>query len=89
MLPGLKVRLPPTWSVPSPTSEERRGNGYHGAMMWLDEEAVRTVSVRERFDQWLGKPPGTAATGNLLIVTLPVETAFRTEELRPLIHSSH
>ena len=71
-------------SVPSPTSEERRGNGYHGAMMWLDEEAVRTVSVRERFEQWLGKHPGTAATGNLLIVTLPVETAFRTEELRPL-----
>ena len=71
-------------SVPSPTSEERRGNGYHGAMMWLDEEGVRTVSVRERFEQWLGKHSGTAATGNLLIVTLPVETAFRTEELRPL-----
>ena len=71
-------------SVPSPTSEERRGNGYHGALMWLDEEGVRTVSVRERFDQWVGKHPGAAPTGNLLIVTLPVETPFRTEELRPL-----
>jgi Domain of unknown function (DUF4350) len=71
--------------VPSPTSEERRGNGYHGAMMWLDEAGVRTVSVRDRFDQWLAKHPGAAAeTGNLLIVTLPVETAFGTEELRPL-----
>ena len=71
--------------VPSPTSEERRGNGYHGAMMWLDEAGVRTVSVRDRFDQWLAKHPGAAAeTGNLLIVTLPVETPFGTEELRPL-----
>src|SRR5581483_8404393 len=71
-------------SASSPTSEERRGNGYHGAMMWLDEESVRTVSVRERFDQWLVKHQGAAATGNLLIVTLPVKTPFRTEELRPL-----
>ena len=71
--------------VPSPTSEERRGNGYHGAMMWLDEAGVRTVSVRDRFDQWLAKHPGAVAeTGNLLIVTLPVETPFGTEELRPL-----
>jgi len=53
-------------------------------MMWLDEERVRTVSVRERFDQWLAKHQGVAPTGNLLIVTLPVETPFRTEELRPL-----
>ena len=71
-------------NVPGPTSEERRGNGYHGVMMWLDEEKIRTVSVRERFDQWLAKHPGAAPTGNLLMVTLPVETPFRTEELRPL-----
>ena len=71
-------------NLPGPTSEERRGNGYHGAMMWLDEEKIRTVSVRERFDQWLAKHPGAASTGNLLMVTLPVETPFRTEELRPL-----
>jgi hypothetical protein len=71
-------------NVPSPTSEERRGNGYHGALMWLDEEGVRTVSVRERFDRWLAAQRGLAATGNLLIVTLPVATPFKTEELRPL-----
>lgn len=71
-------------NVPSPTSEERRGNGYHGAMIWLDEARVRTVSVRERFDQWVATHPGVAPGGNLLIVTLPVETPFRTEELRPL-----
>ncbi len=69
--------------VPAPTSEERRGNGYHGAMVWLDEEHIRTVSVRDRFDKRL-KQSGLAATGNLLVVTLPAVTAFRTEELRPL-----
>ena len=71
-------------NVASPTSEERRGNGYHGVMMWLDETRVRTVSVRERFDQWLAKHPGVTPTGSLLLVTLPVETPFRTEELRAL-----
>jgi hypothetical protein len=69
--------------VPSPTSEERRANGYHGAMVWLDEEHIKTVSVRDRFDKGLAGP-GLPATGNLLVVTLPAVTAFRTEELRPL-----
>lgn len=75
-------------SVPSPTSEERRGNGYHGALMWLDEQGIRTVSVRDRLDRWLAEPGapgrGLPASGNLLIVTLPVVTPFKTEELRPL-----
>ena len=69
--------------VPAPTSEERRGNGYHGAMLWLDDEHIKTVSVRERFDKRLTQP-GLSATGNLLVVTLPAVTAFRTEEFRPL-----
>src|SRR3984957_6115317 len=69
--------------VPAPTSEERRGNGYHGAMSWLDDEHIKTVSVRERFDKRLTQP-GLPATGNLLVVTLPAVTAFRTEEFRPL-----
>jgi hypothetical protein len=69
--------------VSAPTSEERRGNGYRGAMAWLDEERIKTVSVRERFDRRLAQP-GLSATGNLLVVTLPAVTAFRTEEFRPL-----
>ena len=69
--------------VPGPTSEERRGNGYHGAMVWLDEEHIKTVSVRERFDKWIGRASLPAA-GNLLIVTLPAVNAFKTEEFRPL-----
>jgi len=69
--------------VPRPTSEERRASGYNGAMAWLDEQHVRTVSVRERFNK-LAVRPGLAATGNLLIVTLPAATSFKTEELPPL-----
>ncbi len=69
--------------IPRPTSQERRGNGYHGALAWLDEEQIRTMSLRERFDR-LRAQPGLLPTGNLLLVTLPATTAFRTEEFRPL-----
>lgn len=69
--------------VPRPTSAERRANGYHGAMVWLDEEHIRTMSFRERFDR-LGLHPGGLGTGNLLIVTLPASTAFKSEEFRAL-----
>lgn len=70
--------------VASPTSAERGANGYHGAMMWLDEEHIRTISLRERFDTLIAHRFGLPSSGNLLIVTLPVTTAFRTEEFRPL-----
>jgi hypothetical protein len=69
--------------IPRPTSEERRGNGYHGALTWLQEEHIRTASWRDRFNKLVGRP-GLAPTGNLLIVTLPATTAFKTEEFRPL-----
>ncbi|HVW70093.1 MAG TPA: DUF4350 domain-containing protein [Steroidobacteraceae bacterium] len=70
--------------VPRPTTQERQGNGYRGALEWLDREHVRTASVRERLDKLSGvRAP---ASGNLLIVTLPVATAFRTEEFRALDH---
>lgn len=69
--------------IPRPTSQERRGNGYYGAMAWLDEEQIRTMSVRERFDRLMAQP-GLLPTGNLLVVTLPATTAFKAEEFRPL-----
>jgi hypothetical protein len=69
--------------VPRPTSEERHANGYHGAMVWLDEQHIRTVSVRDRFNELIVRPR-LPATGNLLVVTLPTATPFKTEELRPL-----
>jgi hypothetical protein len=69
--------------VPRPTSEERRPNGYHGAMAWLDQQHIRTVSVRERFNE-LTVLPRLPAAGNLLIVTLPATSAFKTDEFRSL-----
>jgi Domain of unknown function (DUF4350) len=69
--------------VPRPTSEERRPNGYNGAMTWLDQERIRTISARDRFNK-LAVRPGLPPTGNLLLVTLPAATSFKTEELRPL-----
>ena len=72
-----------TREVPRPTTEERRANGYSGAMAWLDEERIRTVSVRDRFDKLTGDP-NLPATGNLLIVTLPAASSFKTRELHSL-----
>ncbi len=69
--------------VPRPTTEERGGNGYHAALQWLDAEHIRAVSLRDRFDK-LPHRKSLAATGNLLIVTLPAVTVFKTEEFRPL-----
>jgi hypothetical protein len=69
--------------VPRPTSAERRSNGYHGAMAWLDQEHIRTMSFRERFER-LALNTGGLATGNLLIVTLPASSAFKSEEFRAL-----
>lgn len=63
----------------APTTAERRANGLLGVMSWLKEEGIPAVSLRERFGA-LAKTEGLAATGNLLIVTLPAATAFRTDE---------
>jgi hypothetical protein len=62
-----------------PTSIERGDNGLMGAMNWLREEGVRTLSLRERFGS-LAKRHDLAARGNLLIVTLPAVTSFRNDE---------
>ncbi|HEY6926128.1 MAG TPA: DUF4350 domain-containing protein [Steroidobacteraceae bacterium] len=69
--------------ISRPTTEERRANGYGGAMAWLDQEHIRTVSVRDRFNE-LAVSPTLPAGGNLLIVTLPAASSFKTEELHSL-----
>jgi hypothetical protein len=69
--------------IPRPTTEERGANGYHAALEWLDGQHIRVESLRDRFDK-LAARPAPAATGNLLIVTLPATTVFKTEEFRPL-----
>lgn len=62
-----------------PTTAERRANGLLGVMTWLKEEGIHTISLRDRFGK-LARYPGLAATGNLLVVTLPAATAFHTDE---------
>lgn len=69
--------------VPRPTTAERRGNGYHAALAWLDAEGIRGISLRDRFDE-LPKREDLPPTGNLLIVTLPATTTFNTWEFIPL-----
>lgn len=69
--------------IPRPTTEVRGGNGYHSALQWLDDEHIRAVSLRYRFDK-LALRTDLAARGNILLVTLPATAVFRTEEFRPL-----
>ncbi|MGH8140860.1 MAG: DUF4350 domain-containing protein [Steroidobacteraceae bacterium] len=69
--------------VPRPTTEVRSANGYHAVMEWLDAEHIHTVSLRDRFDKLAGRRD-LAASGNILIVTLPATAIFKTEEFRPL-----
>jgi hypothetical protein len=68
--------------VPRPTTEEQGPNGYRAALEWLTSQHVRTYSLRDRFDQL--DREGLSRTGNVLVVTLPATTSFRTEELRAL-----
>jgi hypothetical protein len=78
-----EVTFDPSNDIPRPTSAERRGNGYHAAMTWLEAEGIRAASLRQRFDE-LPELEDVPPTGNLLIVTLPATGGFRTEEFRPL-----
>jgi hypothetical protein len=62
-----------------PTSIERADNGLLGAASWLRGEGVRTLSLRERFVA-LPRHRELAASGNLLIVSLPADASYRTDE---------
>jgi len=62
-----------------PTSVERADNGLLGASSWLRGEGVRTLSLRERSGALRGRSD-LAARGNLLIVSLPTVTSFRSDE---------
>ncbi|HEY4211548.1 MAG TPA: DUF4350 domain-containing protein [Steroidobacteraceae bacterium] len=66
-----------------PTSEEAGPNGYRGAFAWLTRSGIRAQSLQVRFDQSL-EEPSLPPEGNLLIVSLPVVTAFRSEEFASL-----
>ena len=63
-----------------PTTAERGDNGMLGALRWLQQERVPTLSLRERFGA-LERRHELAAGGNLLIVTLPASSNFRNDEV--------
>lgn len=69
--------------VPRPTSEERGGNGYLAAVRWLATDRARVVSLQESL-AGLSDRGDLAPTGNVMIVTLPVTTAFGADEYRTL-----
>ncbi|HTT43398.1 MAG TPA: DUF4350 domain-containing protein [Steroidobacteraceae bacterium] len=67
-------------SASLPTSEERGPNGLLGAFRWLQQEGVRTVSLRERFGT-LARRRDLAPRGNLLLVAMPAVAHFRNDEV--------
>ena len=66
--------------VSRPTTVERGDNGLLGAMSWLREEGVRTLSLRERFSA-LAHHGELPATGNLMILTLPASSHYGNAEV--------
>jgi hypothetical protein len=62
-----------------PTTLEHSDNGLLGARTWLQGEGVRTLALRERFGALL-QQARLPRSGNLLIVSLPAVTGFRSDE---------
>ena len=62
-----------------PTTLEHADNGLLGAWTWLQGEGVRTLALRERFGVLL-QQARLPRSGNLLIVSLPAVTVFRSDE---------
>lgn len=66
-----------------PTSVERGDNGLFAARSWLTADGIRTASLRERFGS-LAERHDLPASGNLLVVSLPVKSPLRPRELAAL-----
>ena len=66
-----------------PTSVERGDNGLYAARSWLAADGIPDVSLRERFGS-LAQRRDLPASGNLLVLSLPVRTAVRPRELQSL-----
>jgi hypothetical protein len=72
----------PDADMPRPTTAERRGDGYSAAFDWLERSGVEVLSWRERYTALADS--GIAPRGNLLVLTLPGEEVFRSEEFGAL-----
>ena len=66
-----------------PTTLEHSDNGLLGARTWLQSEGVRTFALRERLGALL-RQTAFPHSGNLLIVSLPAVTGFRSDEAAAL-----
>jgi hypothetical protein len=73
----------PQERVTRPTTIEKGPNGYLAMKRWLDEEGVKSVSLRERYGR-LPQLTAAAPTGNLLISTTPQLHPLRASEVAPL-----
>jgi hypothetical protein len=68
--------------VTKPLSIEAGRNGYLALRNWLEAEHVKVVSLRDRYPKLLTDTT-LAESGNVLIVTMPFNTALRASEVPP------
>jgi len=66
--------------VTRPLSIEAGDSGYLGLSRWLENEGVRVVSMRERFDTLARRNPPLPQSGNILITTMPHRSPMRAAE---------
>jgi hypothetical protein len=65
--------------ITRPTSTEVGRNGYLAVTRWLEGQGVRVASLRRRFNALQASDAAFAATGIVLIVTLPTVNGIRLE----------
>lgn len=66
-----------------PTSEDRGGDGLAGLYQWLQANNVPVFSLRNRYSQ-LAKKTELAASGNLMIISMPQRREALASEWRAL-----
>ena len=75
--------MSPDAAAARPLSTESRPDGYQVIWRWLQSNHINIAAWRDRYDQLAGRF-GQAQGGNVLIVTLPYETAVSPREMKSL-----
>jgi hypothetical protein len=70
--------------APHPLTTGADGEGYFAAARWLAAAGVATRTLHQRFDRLGDRSVSAQPTGNLLITTLPFDTALNAEEFPAL-----
>lgn len=81
---ALFLKRPGEPPVTRPVSMEPGANGYRAVRTWLEREGVAVVSLQERYSRLNAEHFPFAASGNVLITTMPHVTPVRSTELEPL-----